>query len=206
MGQNKYGHKKIAYDEERHMFVCAKAHKKKNTDYDQDGEDEIGTFNIYSQNRKNRKDAREKKNIFKHIPCKNQPVIRINLKGHRLYYKGACYLHCPKCASFHKYSPENWAAAPHGKYRCKECVEKDLKPTHLACAYCKTRIRTGNAKLKTMYVVDDINLELRNVYFCQRHWKIAMRYEKLNIPLKELLKKIRDGVDFQNRRTASTIY
>jgi hypothetical protein len=169
-GSSDYGHQDITYDMERHVFLCAKSHKKTPPP-------SLTTISIQKRVRQQRKE-------FFHIPCKDNPTILINARGFRINGK----MHCPKCASFHTYSKHNWSGSEDGRYRCPECIDSSM---HLTCAVCGLQVKNAT---NTLTVVDPLALNgihdvFQKLYFCDKHYSHAKRLA-WGIPKNELFKMV----------------
>jgi len=154
-GVNEYGHRDIAYDMERNVYVCAKSHKKQIIDDDdEDYESE-------------RKQARQHRKTFNHIPCNDNPVLCIPLRGFMLIYnKTDRYMHCPQCAAFHRFQ---WTGYHGANYACTECHGKRV--------ICRTCTVCGLPANKTYGpIVDPLAPDkFQHLYFCGKHYKLAER-------------------------------
>jgi len=129
-----------------------------------------------------RKAVRLERKQFNRIPC-GQPILLIPLRGRALLWghrleKQQLHLFCPRCASFHLYSPMNWCNSADGTYRCNACARTEQR--HLAqprCAYCS---KTTPSQMSTRYkllVTDPPALPPQAwLYFCKSHYDIARRF------------------------------
>ncbi len=148
---NAYGHENIAYDMNRNIYVCAKAQKK------------VSLYNSedfgFSEFEKQKKNARKQRKDFNYMPCKDNPVLRISLRGFMLIYdKDQRYVHCPSCAAFHRFE---WTGYKEDMYKCPSCRLKE-RSFHTTCHVCGTPATlTG--------LVDCVTNIYQNVYFCKKH-------------------------------------
>jgi len=99
-----------------------------------------------------KKRVRAYKTAFYRIPCHNQPVLRLNIRGHMLIHKSKRskqerYMHCPRCGAFHKIITECWRLSD---YACPDCVKKSaLNNLYWDCAYCHRPINSRWKKFST---------------------------------------------------------
>jgi len=163
MGSTKYGHKDIAYDPNRNIFICAKTHKKINAYKSDDF--------AFSDFEKQRKKVRNQRKDFNKIPCKDNPVLKINLKGYMLLYnKEKKYLHCPCCGAFHKFE---WSGYYMDKYYCQTCL-KLKKKYYYTCHVCSLEIPENIAKTCNATIIEPFSPNgtfdiFQRVYFCKKH-------------------------------------
>ncbi len=150
-GFNEYGHENIAYDMNRNIYVCAKSQKKAVL-YNSDD------F-AFSEFEKQKKNARKQRKDFNYMPCKDNPVLCISLRGFMLIYdKDQRYLHCPSCAAFHRFE---WTGYKDDMYKCSNCRLKE-RSYYTTCHVCGCEASlTGTVEcMKNVY---------QNVYFCKKH-------------------------------------
>ena len=78
LGPSCYGHEDIAYDAVRKVYVCAKSHKK------------VQSYNTddfaFSEYERVKKQARKQRKDFNFMPCKDNPVLCIDLRGFMLIW------------------------------------------------------------------------------------------------------------------------
>lgn len=182
-GKTTFGHKAVAYDIDQRTFVCSKKKGKKSTATSSllDG------FSFDGGGGERRKIRNQRKD-FMAIPCKGQPVLRINLRGFHLVYgnerdKRIRYCHCPQCGSFHKFKWANFAGSLDASYRCGECLQNGDLTTHeiYECSYClarpKTPIDRFTAYITSLYVLhpeaEHANEPQKLLYFCKKHHSYA---------------------------------
>lgn len=176
-----FGNKEVAYDLTQQTFVCS---KKKGNKRDTDPLDDMSTYQVVQDYVEARKTLRNQRKLFTNIPCKGQPVMKINLRGFHLIYghdrdQKVRYCHCPACGAFHVYKWTNWAFSDHnGRYRCGQCIENDvLADVVYECSYClarpKKKITKFEALRLSLYVFDAEPLFYNTVYFCRKHYNIA---------------------------------
>lgn len=163
-----YGHENIAYDLDNHQFICSKAHKKAGTTYN---DAEALALTDFERERKRMRDQRKD---FNHIPCTENPVLRIPMRGYVLIYnKNTRYMHCPSCGSFHKFVWSGWQGET---YACQQCRFRQ-KAFYYTCHKCMIEITEEVAKQCNKEVCEpfpengDIRDAFRKVYFCRKHFK-----------------------------------
>jgi hypothetical protein len=170
-----YGHDDVSFDIERNTFVCAKHPKKIVVD-----EHELEQI-------PKKKKIRDERNQFYEIPCKGNPVLRIQLYGYVLIYeKKGRFTHCPKCSAFHKIDWTGWYG---GTYQCPECFHLKY---HYTCCVCSLPV----AKTYTLMILDTfsprgIEDAFQRLYFCRNHFTIAKR-ENWGIPKERLFEIVRE--------------
>jgi hypothetical protein len=158
-----YGHENIAYDLDRQQFICSKAHKKASITYDDEEALALSDFE------KQRKRMRDKRKDFNHIPCVNNPVLCIPMRGYVLIYnKTTRYMHCPSCGSFHQFVWSGWKG---DSYACPQCRFRQ-KDYYYTCHTCMLEIPEEVAK-QCNAEVEELDGEIRDVfrrvYFCRKH-------------------------------------
>lgn len=152
IGFNEYGSEGIAYDIDSKNYQCAKIHKKIITNYKD--------FDfIFEQ----KKETKKKQKDFNLIPCKNNPVLNISIRGFVLIYKGKRFLHCPACGTFHKFE---WTGYKGDSYKCEDCRNKEK--LYITCRVCFEP--ATDSKL----VIDPTSQNgifdvFQKVYFCKKH-------------------------------------
>ena len=110
LGPNVFGHDKISYNAARNIFVCSKPQKKP---------EEAPTT------------ARAQRKTFNFIPCENNPVLPVDIRGFVLIFnKQDRYLQCPWCAGFHKYHPTGFRG---DSYYCPKCLPSEPAPKCHIC-------------------------------------------------------------------------
>jgi hypothetical protein len=152
-GVNEYGSEGIAYDIITKNYQCAKIHKKavqnyKNADY------------VLEQ----KKETKKKQKDFNLLPCKNNPVLSISIRGFMLIYDGQRFLHCPSCGTFHKFE---WTGFKGDHYKCDDCRSKEQ--LHITCHVCfepATESKIMYEPLSPNGVFDIF----QRVYFCKKHY------------------------------------
>lgn len=159
-----YGHENIAYDLDRGQYICSKAHKKASTVYN---DEEALAFSDFE---KERKQMRDKRKDFNHIPCANNPVLCIPMRGYVLIYnKSTRYMHCPSCGSFHQFNWNGWQGST---YACPQCRYRQKK-FYYTCHTCMLEIPEEVAKQCNTEVAEldggDVRDVFRRVYFCRKH-------------------------------------
>jgi len=159
LGSHEFGHRDIAYDMETNVYVCAKNHKKA-TSFDADDL-------AFSEFETQRKNARKQRKEFNHIPCTDNPVLCIPLRGFMLIYnKTERYMHCPSCGAFHQF---RWTGYKGGEYACTECTIRNQKLT-TTCTVC------GLEADEMWPVVDPLAKDVfQHLYFCKRHLSVAKK-------------------------------
>lgn len=121
-GKNK-GHDGVRFDESLCDVVCKRSKKPRESEHKDDMRGRVQAY----------------KAAFFHVPCREQPVLRLNLRGKMLVYKSARtaherYMFCPECAGFHMVDPDCWLA---GDYRCADCATQSaVHIPRYSCAYC----------------------------------------------------------------------
>jgi hypothetical protein len=171
-GSEKFGHENIAYDIENHTYLCSKT-PKKIIDYKNE---EYGFAEVLKQ----RKIIRSQRKEFNCIPCHNNPVLTIPLRGFMLIYNKCKYLHCPSCGSFHKFA---WNGYEKDSYACLECRHKQRK-NYYTCHTCLVQIPEAYAKLHTLTKIDPVPLNglndiFQTLYYCKNHYKIEKNKHNL---------------------------
>jgi len=144
---------------------------------------------------------------FNRIPC-GHPILMIPLRGRALLWgnrleKQQLHLFCPRCASFHCYSPMNWCNSPDGSYRCKACARKEQRHlTQPRCAYCS---KTTPSQMSTRYkllISDPPKLPPQAwFYFCRSHYEIAKRFSSRM--MKKDLWDVIEKIEHRNRMAAA---
>lgn len=151
-GVNEYGNEGIAYDVNTKTYQCAKTHKKlvenyKNIEY------------VFEQKKENKK----KQKVFNLLPCKNNPVLSISIRGFMMIYDGKRFLHCPECGTFHKFE---WTGYKGSEYKCEDCRSKEK--LHITCRTCyepATETKIVYEPLSQNGVFD----VFQRVYYCKKH-------------------------------------
>jgi sulfatase maturation enzyme AslB (radical SAM superfamily) len=72
---NSFGHKDIAYDINQNIYLCSKPHKKISS-----------SLKDFTEFEKQKKEARKKRKDFNYLPCRNNPVLSISIRGFMLIY------------------------------------------------------------------------------------------------------------------------
>jgi hypothetical protein len=115
------------------------------------------------------------KKKFYRIPCIDNPVLKINIRGLMLKYKATkdttvYYMHCPQCGSLHAYNDANWTDT----YKCDECLS--ITPRGQAVAVCTicaapltAKAMQKNAAEISHASIDETREFLKRVYFCNKH-------------------------------------
>jgi DNA-directed RNA polymerase subunit RPC12/RpoP len=160
---------------------------------------------------------------FAALPCKDQPVLRIPLRGAMLVMgnsnkKKQFYTRCPRCACFHEFDYTRYSGT--SGYVCKTCAAQDptrpefvsvVKYAYIRCEYCgsthscveKTRIRvmcTDNDPRRPGWTIDmDPRQLLHDIQLCQRCYNIAKRYAWTQ-PKSDLFRKIEEKRDIFKTR------
>lgn len=156
-GSNAYGHEDIAYDSTRRVYICAKSHKKAVL-YNSDDFAFSEFDRVKKQVRKQRKD-------FNFMPCQNNPVLCIDLRGFMLIWgRDERYMHCPECAAFHKYEWTGWKGSD---YKCPVCRLKE-RSFHCTCHICGMPATT-NGTIEEPLSVNGTGDIFQNVYYCKKH-------------------------------------
>lgn len=130
-GDGTIGNKNLSYDPMKRTLICTKKEKKV-ADY------------IDVETLKDGRILRKRETTIPH----GNPVIRINLRGRILSYRGKLYQFCPGCAGFHEYSVVGWA---HNGYRCARCREAEFSLMHepdYRCDFCGSSIINNGARKK----------------------------------------------------------
>ncbi len=78
VGSSAYGHEDIAYDANRRTYICAKSQKKVQS-YNSDDM-------AFSEYERVKKQARKQRKDFNFMPCKDNPVLCIDLRGFMLIW------------------------------------------------------------------------------------------------------------------------
>jgi len=220
-GTHGYGNHSVYYDTINRVYLCNKSYKGHVGYKDADGKgkamltDNNDTVQPKQKKRKKRPVTTENKTIqqmrkkFAEIPCKNNPVLRINLEGRMLVYgisrnKLTKFTHCPRCAAFHEYEWQNWAGSPDGRYRCRECRESEIT-TNLKmfrCFHCENTV-PPKAALRCQLEVfsDDLEQPFRYVYFCEKHYNLAKKYNHV-VPENELRPLVKKAEEKKRLRQA----
>ena len=151
-GVNEYGSEGIAYDIDAKNYQCAKIHKKIITNYKD--------FDFVFEQKK---ETKKKQKDFNLIPCKNNPVLNISIRGFALIYKGKRYLHCPTCGTFHKFE---WTGYKGDCYKCDDCRSKEK--LYITCRVCfepatDSKIVCDPTSQNGIFDV------FQKVYFCKKH-------------------------------------
>ena len=156
-GSQEFGHRDIAYDMETNSFVCAKSHKKSNDD----------DF-VLSEFETQRKHARKQRKDFNHIPCTDNPVLCVPLRGFMMIYnKTERYMHCPSCAAFHRF---HWTGFKGGEYACPECRAKERQYT--TCTVCGVEANEIGPVIDPLTAKDVFQC----LYYCKKHYKTVSRF------------------------------
>lgn len=132
------------------------------------------------------KEATKERKRMNTLPCKDQPVLGIDIYGYALMItasdgKGTTRVqHCPRCATLHVYKHEYWG--PEG-YLCEYCTEESQVCQDVQrCAACQVMAKKGS----TMTMVDVVRSEVdphdeewnqydyplscyETLYFCRKH-------------------------------------
>lgn len=158
-GKGNHGHDDIAWDIERNVFICAKSQKKNNYD----SADDL----IFSEFKRQKKQARDQRKEFNCIPCKDNPVLCISLRGYMLIYKKTQkYVHCPKCGSFHRFE---WNGHLKDSYSCSECNPKVF---HFTCHVCSLPVSGDCIKYTEDPLSPNGSFDIfQKLYFCRKHFK-----------------------------------
>lgn len=178
-GPKDFGQAGVAYDMVTNRFVCIKGQKKIALHGD------LTDVGFETETKKNR-DQRKR---FNYIPCKNTPVLDVNLEGFCLIYDGKKrYMHCPKCGAFHEYHVSGWSGSEDGRYRCPDCIQRKMYHT---CAICGDRV-TGMSGI--LDVVDPVAPNgvtdiFQRLYFCKTHYAVG-RGEMWGLPKRLLFQTI----------------
>lgn len=159
-GSSVYGHKNMAFDANRNYFICSKAQKRVEQDFvayeeeDDDDPEEV----------LDNKTARKQRKRFNLLPCGNNPVFPVSLRGFMLIYdKSHYYTHCPSCGGFHEFSWSGYRGL-NADYQCIPCKEKRYKP-YTTCTVCGVE-----ATLQGM-VEDPLGKPVFQLsYFCKKHY------------------------------------
>jgi hypothetical protein len=170
-----YGHDNVSFDIERNMFVCAKHPKK------------IVVDEYELEQIPKKKKIRDERNQFYEIPCKGNPVLRVQLYGFVLIYeKKGRFTHCPKCSAFHKIDWTGWYG---GTYQCPECLQLKY---HYTCCVCSLPVtKTYNLMILDTFSPRGIEDAFQRLYFCRNHFTIAKR-ENWGIPKERLFEIVRE--------------
>lgn len=125
-----FGHDDVRYNMENQTVVCKRKKRLEPSDFSKPC-----TSDAEVEER-----AKQRKTEFLHIPCKDQPVMRICIRGFCLQVgskrgKMRRYMHCPECACFHQVKTHCFYGGR--GYKCNQCLAKD-KTAHESwkCAYC----------------------------------------------------------------------
>jgi len=183
-GESTFGHDKIMYNMETKQMMCTKT-----THNHVDEEEKIPT-----QNKK-----------FKIIPCSENPVLQIPLKGFMLIYQTTAvkkkrYMHCPQCGSFHKYTYENWT----DEYRCNTCVNKTKQKIHATCCMCND-VLSQKTLIRCTLLISSIEKGIEHLYFCKKHHKYAKRMNT-RLMKGDLFEYVTKKVTEQNKKNAQIRY
>lgn len=134
------------------------------------------------------KRIRDMKTEFTHIPCVNNPVLRVNLRGFLLRYRATKstwieYIHCPSCGAFHKYKHGNWTT----QYHCDECLVHE--PVAAICCMCEITLQQKTLEKASLTIINpDPNREgdyIQHLYFCKKHRRAAYTSAKYNVGKEE---------------------
>lgn len=127
---NSIGTDKVKFHESLHDIVCEREKTLTSCDLSQPT----------TSSAEQKKRARYMKQAFFWIPCHEQPVLRINLRGKLLIHKSnrssqERYMRCPQCAGFHKVVNDCWLS---GDYACPSCTQRNaVVAKRWSCAYCR---------------------------------------------------------------------
>ena len=171
-GYREYGNTNVAYDIEKRLYLCSKIPKKIHEI--KEDEEVFDMLEIDNE----RKKLRDKRKDFNHIPCKNNPVFSIPLRGYMLIMeKNTRYLHCPSCASFHQFK---WTNFKQDYYTCDKCKISDY---HFTCHICAKVVPEHIALKCNMIIFKPLALDgaydsYQHLYFCKKHFRL----EQINNP------------------------
>jgi len=192
-GTQGFGNHTVYYDAVKNKYMCNKAYKAHtDSDISKPGKKK-------KQGKPQNKAVQTMRKSFATIPCRNNPVLQINIEGYMLVLgmsrnKIEKYLHCPRCAGFHQYNWKNWSGSSDGRYRCEECIQNEFTTNTPAyrCFHCEAMIPTATAHRRHLEIMSaDLPMTepFRSVYFCDKHYKIAKRYTP-NVIETQLAEKI----------------
>jgi hypothetical protein len=144
--------------------------------------------------------ASDLRKFFVKIPCKDQPVLRIPLRGAMLVLGNSAkckqyYMRCPKCACFHEFDYTRTVAE--SGYACRTCAAQDPirieyaivnKIPVMYCEYCRssngcteeTRLRVMCTERDPSWPAWTLQMDPRHmihwVQLCARCFRIGKRY------------------------------
>lgn len=199
-GDFEFGHSDVVYDIESGRMLCAKTQNNS-----QSVEHGVGFKEVEL-----RKNTHKQKRLFTVIPCADNPVLQIPLKGYMLIYQITAetkerYMHCPQCGSFHKYIYKNWSSS----YKCEPCRKIATEKIYATCCMCDDRI-PQKLLHKTTLVVLESEPEIdgdyfQHVYFCAKHYRHARKLNRNNTK-KMVFKHTTAKITQQNKNRARVRY
>lgn len=217
-GNAYFGNKSVAFDINRGTFVCSKRQGKKSASITPDDIEQISDLVQVAQGTVDtKKYVRDKKKKFTKIPCKEQPLMCINLRGFILIYGNerdtlTRYCHCPSCGSFHVFDWLNFVGSTHAQYRCGECKSNDTtEDVVYECKYCLARpskpITHFLALKRSLYILypNDPHHPIKLEYFCKKHFNYA-KYKVNQLPYEYLWPYIRKKEQQKRMRIAMGIF
>lgn len=155
-GLNEYGHEGIAYDINENNYQCAKIHKKITSE-------NIDDETVFSSFEKQKKDARKQRKDFNFLPCKNNPLLSVSIRGFMLIYDKKRFMHCPSCGSFHQFK---WTGFKGDCYKCTVCRSKEEIVTTCHVCYEQTN---GSRVVVDPLASNGIFDVFQHLYFCKKH-------------------------------------
>lgn len=132
---NSFGHDDVRYNMEYQTVVCKRTKQLTPSDFS----------SLCKSDSEVEERAKIRKTEFLHIPCKDQPVMRICIRGYSLQMgskRGTKrrYMHCPQCACFHQVKTACYMGE--GGYKCTRCLATDKTITQFwKCAYCEEYLK-----------------------------------------------------------------
>lgn len=136
-----YGHDDVRYDLDLETPVCKRGNK--TTKRAADDHKPLNYLLPATSDSEVAERASAHKLAFLRISCP-KPVLCINLRGYKLVtgsHRGTKrqYMHCPKCASFHRVKTTGYLTK--GGYACQRCLANDKTIQRIyKCGYCNTDI------------------------------------------------------------------
>lgn len=178
-----FGTSKIVYDIDEQTISCAHS-KSKSQKNKMEKDMAVKDIKGYLSEKYVSKRIRDMKTEFVTIPCIDNPLLRINLRGFMLRYRATKakwveYVHCPSCGAFHKYNHNNWDK----EYRCNECVVHEK--IHAVCCMCEKTLQQKALEKSSLTIINHFpkrpNDYIQHLYFCKTHRGAAFTSAKYNI-------------------------
>lgn len=200
-GKNEYGHEKsIVLDTSTNQLICKGSKTNSNTTH-VDG-------NVLADDKKVVRDIH--KDII-YLPCKDNPVLKIPLKGFMLHWQPAekkheYYMHCPSCGSFHEYNILYWRSARQG-YQCDYCYKDKYDRIHAVCCMCESPLKQKTMLEKTLQVnvlfPEQMGDNIQHLYFCRKHFTAAKGSAYRGAKKEIVFKTATEKITANNRKQAT---